>query len=637
MPVVSIQPAGVSVEVEAGTSLLDAARQAGIPIRNDCGGQGVCGRCVVEVRQGDVERRPAHRTAPEGLDLACRTLVGQSDVQVFLPPESRAAETEVTVLESEAFPADYPPEGALVERVRLQIDPPSLEDNAADSERLLRHLRRWREAPYHVPLEVLRDLPGRLRRVDWKPEVTVSVEPWGARVLHVGAAAGRLGGMVAVDIGTTAIKARLLAPGARWIASCYNSQTMFGPDVISRIIYCQQDEPEGCDRLRETVVDDVNRLIEALLEASGWRRDDVCALVVSGNTTMMHLFLGLYPVWIRREPYVGCAYLPPPVRPADAGVRINPAGRVYCLPSVSAFVGSDITAGVLATGLAERAEPCALIDLGTNGEIVIGSREFLICCSASAGPAFEGAGSASGTRARPGAVDSVWSEQGVRWRTIGEGPPVGICGTGYIDLLATLLAEGVMDKTGRFIAGAPGVVEEDGQYCYVLVPAERSAAGTDLVLTQADVDNLVRAKGAIYAAGSVVLQSLGMEWGDLASIMLAGGFGERLNKDNAVAIGLLPDVPRERIEFAGNTSLKGAVMVAEHADHYWKVRDIASSMTYFELSTHPGFMDQFVSACFLPHTDTEKFPSVGGEPRQPHPGHDRMEKQEEVENADTGR
>ncbi len=625
MPTVRFQPAGVSAEVEAGTSLLDAARQAGIPIRNDCGGQGVCARCLVQVRRGDVERRPAHRRPPEGLDLACHTLAVGADVQVFLPPESQAAEAEVTVSEVEPFPSEYPPQGALVERVQLQISPPSLEDNVADGERLLRHLRKWREGHYHVPLDVLRDLPVKLRQVDWQAGVTVSVEPWGARVLDVGPGAGTLGGMVAVDIGTTAIKATLLAPRARWVASCYNSQTMFGPDVISRIIYCQRDEPKGCARLRETVVGDVNRLIDALLEASGWRRDDVCALAVSGNTTMIHLFLGLYPVWIRREPYVGCAYLPPPVRPADAGVRINPAGRVYCLPSVSAFVGSDITAGVLATGLAERAEPCALIDLGTNGEIVIGCREFLVCCSASAGPAFEGAGSASGTRARPGAIDSVWSEQGLRWSTIGNRPPVGICGTGYIDLLAALLAEGVMDKTGRFVATAPGVVEEDGQYCYVLVPAERSAAGTDVVLTQADVSNLVRAKGAIYAAGSVLLQSLGMEWTDLDAIMLAGGFGERLNKDNAVAIGLLPDVARERIEFVGNTSLKGAVMVAERAGNYWKVRDIASRMTYFELSTHPAFMDQFVSACFLPHTDTEKFPSVAGQAWKPEPEHNRME------------
>jgi len=612
MPVVTFQPAGVSVQVKEGTSLLDAARQAGVPIRNDCGGQGVCGLCQLEVRRGEVASsgRPA-RPLPEGRVLACQTLVGESDVEVYLPEETREIDREVTVRSESPFPANYPQPGAVVERVRLTLKPPSLDDNVADAERLIRGLRKWRSGEYHIPLSVLRDLPRRLRSVDWRPEVTLSVEPWGSRVLEVAPPAEAPLCMVAVDIGTTAIKAKLLAPGTGYVASCYNSQVMFGPDVISRIIHCQQDEQHGCPRLKELVVDDINRLIAALVGAAGLSPMDVRGLVVSGNTTMMHLFLGLYPVWIRREPYVGCAYVPPPTRPQDVGVEMNPAGRVFCLPSVSSYVGADITAGVLATGLMDRAEPAALIDLGTNGEIAIGCRDFLVCCSASAGPAFEGAGSASGSRARPGAVESVWSDGEVRWSTVGEQPPVGICGTGYIDLLATLLREGIMDRTGRFVAGAPGLREDElSELEYVLVRAGEAGAPRDIFLTRADVENLVRAKGAIYAAGCVLLESLGMGWGDLARIMLAGGFGDRLNKENAVAIGLLPDVPRERIEFVGNSSLQGAVMVAEDAANYWKARDIAAKMTYFELSTHPDFMDQFVSACFLPHTDTEKFPSV---------------------------
>lgn len=612
MPRVTFHPAGVTVEVESGASLLDAARQAQVPIRNDCGGQGVCGRCLIEVKRGEVTRlKSRHRLAP-GRDLACRTLAAEADIEVFLPRESRELEVEVTVRRVEPFPPDYPPPGGMVERAQIEAAPPSLDDNVADGQRLLRHLRKWRPGEYHIPLRVLSDLPVRLREVDWRPEVALSVEPWGHRVLHVGPQTGRPCCMMAVDIGTTAIKARLLAPESGWVASCYNSQVMFGPDVISRIIHCQRDEGGACHELQESVVADINLLLDALLEASGLRPDDIWGVVVSGNTTMIHLFLGLCPVWIRREPYVGCAYHLPPIRPKDVGVQTNPAGRVFCLPSVSSFVGADITGGVLATGLAERQKPAALIDLGTNGEIAIGCREFLVCCSASAGPAFEGGGSASGTRARDGAIDCVWSDGAVQWKTIGGAAPLGICGTGYIDLLATLLREGMMDKTGRFVEGAPGVRREDGGLQYLLVPADRAAVDRDIVLTQADVENLVRAKGAIYAAGSVLLKSLGMEWGDLANIMLAGGFGESLDKDNAVTIGLLPDVPRRRIEFVGNTSLQGAVMVAENAQNYWKARDIAAKMTYFELSTHPDFMEQFVSACFLPHTDAEKFPSVTG-------------------------
>ncbi|MHC4480862.1 MAG: ASKHA domain-containing protein [Planctomycetota bacterium] len=612
MPTVTFQPAGLSAQVEPGASLLDAARQADAPIRNDCGGQGVCGRCRVQIKRGEVSRLPSRHALPPGTDLACRTLVGQTDLEVFLPRESRELEVEVTLRRVSPFPADYPPAAGLIESVVLELSPPDLDDNLADGERLVRHLCKWREGQYHVPLSVLRDLPVRLREAHWRVQATLSVEPWGYRALRVGAPASGPHCLMAVDIGTTAIKARLLAAQTGLVASCYNSQLMFGPDVISRIIHCQRDEEHGCRDLQGCVVEDINRLLEALLGAAGLEREDVWGLVVSGNTTMMHLFLGLCPAWIRRDPYVGCAHQLPPVRPGDIGVRVNPRGRVFCLPSVSSFVGADITAGVLATGLAERDRPSALIDLGTNGEIAIGCEEFLVCCSASAGPAFEGAASASGTRAREGAIDSVWREEGVRWRTIGDAPPLGICGTGYIDLLATLVREQVIDKTGRFVDGAPGVHESEGQLQYVLAPAEQAAVDYDIVLTQADVENLVRAKGAIYAAGSVLLENLGMSWDELDRIMLAGGFGESLDKDNAVAIGLLPDVPRERIDFVGNTSLQGAVMAAEDAQNYWKVRDIAAKMTYFELSTHPDFMDQFVSACFLPHTDTEKFPSVAG-------------------------
>ncbi|MCD6417120.1 MAG: DUF4445 domain-containing protein [Planctomycetes bacterium] len=614
MPNVTFQPAGRTVEVAPGVTVLEAARRADVPIRNECGGHGVCGRCVVEIRRGEVERRPARHTPPAGKDLACRCVITGQDVEVFVPAESRQVETEVTIRQVEALPQAFPPAGAVVEKVSLQLAPPSLDDNLADAERLVRKLQKWREEDnYSISLRLLRDLPLELRHAEWNPEVILSVEPWGRRVLRAGPPRGRALCLAAVDVGTTTVKARLLAPGAHRVASCYNSQTMFGPDVISRIVHCQRDEEQGYADLQLRVVGDINRLLGELVRESGLERSDVWGVVVSGNTTMMHLLLGMYPIWIRREPYVGCAYLLPSVSPRDVGLKINPEGRIFCLPSVSSYVGADITAGVLATGLADREKPSALIDLGTNGEIVVGCRDFLVCCSASAGPAFEGGASASGSRALPGAIDSVCGGERVSWETIGGAAPVGICGTGYIDLLAVLLKEGIMDKTGKFAPGAPGVRRlDDDTLEYLFVSAEEAGRDDDIVLTQADVDNLIRAKGAIYAAGNVLLESLGMTWSDLEAIMLAGGFGERLNKDNAVTIGLLPDVPRERIEFVGNTSLAGALMAAQDATGYWRTREIARSMTYFELSTHPGFMDQFVSACFLPHTDPERFPTVTG-------------------------
>jgi uncharacterized 2Fe-2S/4Fe-4S cluster protein (DUF4445 family) len=611
MPRVTFQPAGVTVDVAAGTSLLDAARQAQVPLRNDCAGQGVCGRCAVEITRGSVSRLPTRHRLRAGLDLACRVLLTDSDLEVSLPRESREWDHSVS-LRSVAPPSGaYPPAGGVIEKVVVDLSPPNLEDNVADAERLSVHLNRRRGGTHRMPLSVLHNLPRRLRAGEWRPQVILSTEPTETRILDVGPVVDSPVVVLAVDIGTTSVKARLLGSGDDLVASCYNSQAVFGPDVISRIIHCQREHPDGSRQLQQLVVDDINRLLAALLERSGLSGDDVWGAVFSGNTTMEHLFLGLYPEWIRREPYVGCSYHPPVVDAARVGVGINPAGRVFCLPAVSSFVGGDITAGILATRLHEAERPAALIDLGTNGEIAIGCKDFMVCCSASAGPAFEGGGSASGTRARDGAVDRAWSDGTVRWETMGGGPPVGICGTGYIDLLAVLLQEGALDRTGRFLDGAPGVrTAEDESHEYVVAPADKTAVGRDVVLTQADVDNLVRAKGAIYAAGSILLDSLGMEWKDLSSIMLAGGFGERLDKESAVTIGLLPDVPRERIEFVGNTSLRGAVTVAADAGSYERAREIAAGTTYFELSTHLGFMDQFVSACFLPHTDAEKFPSV---------------------------
>ena len=265
MPRVTFHPAAVTVEVDAGASLLDAARQADLPIRNDCGGQGVCGRCLVEVRRGEVTRLKSRHEVPVGRDLACRTLVGDGDVEVFLPEESHEIDLEVTLRPAEPLPADYPFPGGMVESVHLELPAPSLDDNVSDAQRLVRALGRWRDGDYYLPLPLLRTLPATLRRADWRAEAVLWAEPTGHRVLGVGPVSRRLRCMVAVDVGTTTIKARLLAPGPGWSASCFNSQVMFGPDVISRIVHCERDAREGALKLQRLVAADIQRLIEALL------------------------------------------------------------------------------------------------------------------------------------------------------------------------------------------------------------------------------------------------------------------------------------------------------------------------------------------------------------------------------------
>ena len=611
MPQVIFRPHSVTAQVESGTSLLEAAHIAGVSIRSDCGGQGTCGLCVVEIQRGKCERLSSRHQLPEGQVLACRSVVQDENVEVYVPEASRDISKEVAVSEAERPPIDYPSAESLVSRCSIEVSEPSLDDHTADAERLLRGLCDCRKSDCHIPLDVLRDLPMRLREANWRPNLLLGARPEGWHILDVCPSDAAAPAILVVDVGTTSLKGALLSEKGFWKAACANAQRAYGPDVITRIIHCEQHEG-GLQKLNRLVVEDINRMLDRLLEESGVEREDVWAVVASGNTTMVHFLLGMYPSYIRREPYVGASYRPPPVEPKDLGIDINPGGQVFVLPCVSSYVGADITAGVLATELHKGEEPGMLIDLGTNGEIVVGNREFMVCCSASAGPAFEGAGSASGTWAQPGAISAAWDDDELHWETLEDRPPLGICGSGYIDLLASLLRLGVINKTGEFVEDSSSALRRGthGILEYVLVEADDSETGRDIVLSQADVDNLVRSKGAIYAAGKVLLDSLGMKWSDLGRIMLAGGFGENIHVHNAVTIGLLPDVDPERIEFVGNTSLTGAVLAAGDATRYWGLREIASGMTYFELSTHPEYMDEFVSACFLPHTDTEDFPSV---------------------------
>jgi len=611
MPLVTFKPEKVSVNVGPGTSLLDAARRAGLRIRNDCGGQGVCGRCVVRVQTGRVHRLSHSHELEEGEDLACRTIVLESDVVVQIPESSREAKEDVTIYRTGPVAAELPSENAIVRKVKLSVPEPTLENHLPDDERLLRALKDWHEADYTIPSEVLSDLPGRLRESRWHPHVTVGRGSCGYEVIEIEKDGNAWAGMLAVDVGTTSLKAELIAPSGHLAASCYNSQIAYGPDVISRIIHAQQNE-DGLAQLQSRVTSNIDRLLTALLAEGNLDREQILAVVASGNTTMMHFLLGIEPTWIRRQPYVGCSYRLPAVKAAALGIHIHPRGMVYCLPSVSSYVGGDITAGVLATGLDRWDVPSMLIDLGTNGEIVIGSGEFMVCCSASAGPAFEGESGTSGTRAMPGAIGTVTWNDDLMWRTIGDERPVGICGSGYIDLLAVLAGRGIINRSGKLQLGTCSHLRDSDESGleYVVVERKEIAAAKEIVLTQPDIDNLVRAKGAIYAAANVLLRSLGMSWNDLDSIMLAGSFGDKIDKENAVRIGLLPDVPREKIRFVGNTSLRGAVMAAVSENEFERAQAIARGMTYFELSTHPDYMEEFVAACFLPHTNADEFPSV---------------------------
>ena len=623
-------PAGVKVEAPMGATILDVARKAGVYIESLCGGDGVCGKCRVIVRRGIVNEGTTdlltREEIREGYVLACQARVA-SDLVVEVPLESQlhgrvrevdVAEqrlSEMAVLERQSTKLD-----PLVKKYCFKVPAPTLENNRADLERLQHKLRKLDGSlEYQMGLKVTRELSTVIREAQSMVTATTAYRGCLTEITEVVSGdSSRPNLAVAVDAGTTSVAVHLvdLSTGQTLgTAAKYNSQAVYGADVIRRIMWCTE-HPNGLLQLHNMIIDDINLLIQELHDKFRLSRNYITQVTAAGNTTMMHTLAGLNPEWIRREPYVGVTYRAPPFRAAEAGLTINPRGLLYSLPCVSSFVGADITAGVLAVGLHESAEPRMLIDIGTNGEIVIGNKDWMVCASASAGPAFEGTGTRDGMRAMRGAIDHVrgWKTgQTLSFSTIGDEAPNGMCGTAYVDLLAQLLRLKVMDKTGRLNTtngwkrlreGPDGIPE------FVVVQAGEKGATRDVVITQSDITNLLRAKGAVYAAAKVLLNSLGLRFSDLKEILVAGAFGNYLDLENAVFIGMLPDVPAEKLRFVGNTSIVGAKVAGLSRERYLEAGRIADSMTYFELSTDPTFMEEFISACFFPHTNIEEFPSV---------------------------
>jgi uncharacterized 2Fe-2S/4Fe-4S cluster protein (DUF4445 family) len=338
---------------------------------------------------------------------------------------------------------------------------------------------------------------------------------------------------------------------------------------------------------------------------------DITAIICAGNTAMIHFLLNLDTRRIRKEPYIASVSFVPAIRAAEAGIQINKRGLLYCLPSVAAYVGSDIVAGVLATRIYTKKGTSLFVDIGTNGEVVLGNRDWLVCASSSAGPAFEGSGVRHGMRAAAGAIEklSVLSNGSIEYKTIADTHPVGICGSGLLDTLAELFVNGVIDRTGRFrINDDPRFTEGDDGWQFQLV--QPGNEHHQIVITQADINNLIRSKAGVFAAIQVLMDSTQTKVENIDGVYIAGGFGNFLNVRQAVTVGMLPDVPLEKIHFVGNTSIAGAKTVLLSRKALAAAEKIAKSMTYFDLMSHPGYMDEFIRASFLPHTDLSFFPSV---------------------------
>ncbi len=355
----------------------------------------------------------------------------------------------------------------------------------------------------------------------------------------------------------------------------------------------------------------LNELTASLCIQTKQEVKSIVAAVVAGNTIMMHLLLGFDPSSVRREPYVPAATVFPIFTAVEVGLNIHPGAPLYLFPAASGYVGGDVTAGLLATGIPDRDELTILVDIGTNGETVLGNRDFLLACSGSAGSAFEGCGLEWGMAAQPGAIDHVWIENShLKYRTVADEPPRGICGSGLIEALGVFLQADVINRNGKVNLTSPYTRRGEIHPEVVLAHADETADGRDIALRQADLENLIRDKAALYAGSRILLANAELSFEDIYEILIAGNFGQSLAIEQAVRIGLLPDIPHERIRFIGNSSLAGARAALLSRQAWQHAREIASSITCLELTTEPRYFEEYTAALFLPHTDLSLFPSL---------------------------
>ena len=619
------------VQVPHGTTLTEAADQAGIEINQPCGGQGRCGRCAVKVESGKVRRRSTLRLSAndvaQGYALACQSVV-EGDVTLTVPPQEHIKrrlttdhrEAEVTL------PEGYDPAlSQALRRIHLTLTPPSMEDQTDDWSRLKAALRQELGVEdVRVGLDVIRKLGPILREGEWQVTALLHARDWKEDnptprlidVLPRQPADDRALWGAAVDIGTTTVTVWLvdLTTGqVEATAAEYNKQISRGDDIISRIIYAGKED--GDEKLQRLVVETINELLERVCERAGAVQEDIYKVTVAGNSTMMHLFLDIPASSIRLSPFVTVINHIPLLAAHEVGLETHPRAVLDPLPGVASYVGADISAGVLSSGVDNTEQVTLFLDVGTNGETVMGSREWLVTCACSAGPAFEGSGVLHGMRATTGAIDDVWingEDYEPTWNVIGSRAPRGLCGSALISLLAELFMTGVINKSGSINTTLATDRVRKGEHGgeYVIARAEETATGEDIVITDVDIDNLIRTKAAIFAGFTVLADSVGVPLEMVEQVLVGGAFGKYINVEKAIQIGLLPDMEWEKFEFLGNTSIRGAYQALIDFDARERITQIASRMTYVELSADNRFYDAFTSAMFLPHTDLNLFPNV---------------------------
>ncbi|MDZ7837710.1 MAG: ASKHA domain-containing protein [Actinomycetota bacterium] len=621
-------PSNKQIDVPKNYNLRQAILDCGIHIDSSCGGVGTCGRCVVQVKEGKVDAKRtkylSDEKVNEGFVLSCMARV-TGDMVVAIP-ETRAVKAIIEkgqlVQVSKAYAGVSSQEFETVKpepwikNIEVEVEKPSLTFGTSDLYRFKKVVKdKLGIEDIEIPIDVLKKLPWVLRENDWN--VMALIETRKNLVIDVDARQKdhQLYGL-ALDIGTTTLVMYLVDLQSGKILeteSEYNPQIRFGEDIINRIVFA--GKKGGLKKLKEVVTDSINNLIWRLLLTCQIDPEDIVSLMISGNSTMMHLFYEVSPKYIREEPYVTVANRFSDCRASDIGIKHIKNAFTYCIQGVASYLGGDITSGLLATGMNHRQDLTLFIDLGTNGELVVGNNEWMMGCSCSAGPAFEGGGVKCGIRAIEGAIEKVYIDQehyGCRVEVIGGGKPRGICGSGLIDVIGEMYLKGVIDRKGKFNQdiGNKYLEQEEGEYRYIIVGREASADGKKIYISEVDIDNLMRAKAAVYAGIKTLLEEVDLSVYDLDKVYIAGGLGKNLNIDNAIVIGMLPDIDINKYFFLGNTSVTGAYISLLSQSRYEQSVSIADALTYVELSVNMKFMDRYVAGLFLPYTDLKDFPTV---------------------------
>ena len=626
----------VETFANAGDNLLEVARSANVAIDAPCSGNGACGKCRVQLKSGELESKKTLHISDEeyqaGWRLSCCSKIS-ADVNVLVPDIASAYKSRMKVADLsskeeiaifENAKSDIQLAGIelknSLEVVDVLMDVPSLDDTMPDNERLTRALRKYLNINrVRIPYVVLKKLPDVLRENNFAVKCVIRATTDDMYVYDIfGKDEDVVIGGLAIDIGTTTVSAVLINMENGEIlakSSAGNGQIRFGADVINRIVESQK--PGGQKKLQDAVIKEtINPMIHEMCKSAKFPKDHIYRMCVASNTTMNHLFAGINADPLRTEPYIPAFFKTNSLFASDVGVDINKDAHIIMAPNIGSYVGGDITAGTLVSQIWNRPEFSLFIDLGTNGELVFGNSDFMMSCACSAGPAFEGGDISCGMRATDGAIEACTIDKETMeptYKIVGDPgtKPVGLCGSGIIDVISELYICGIINPKGKFIREGKRIKHDKyGMGSYILAFEEEAGSVKDVEITEVDIDNFIRAKGAIFSAIRTMLTSLDFDVSMIDDVYVAGGIGSGINMQNAVNIGMFPDIPIEKFHYIGNSSLTGAYLMLLSTPAEKKTYELAANMTYMELSTVPIYMDEFVGACFIPHTDTSMFPTV---------------------------